>query len=133
MWQGGRFWRNSNIQTSYVRFNGFANGWGNKDVNGMLQGQTRTLVLNQTDVRQGSSASAIWTTNTTRPINALKSRENFTYTFYAARLVNASDFGLNVDGTNFALEGNWTIYKVTANVTIITNGNNETIKTHCDI
>ena len=127
---GFRYWSNTNLQTSFVRFNGVINEWGTTEVNGTLQAQARTIVINQSDVRQGSSVTAIWTTNNSRPIEALRTRENFTYTFYTAKLVDASESALNVEGNDFVLTGNWTVYEVTANITVITNADGDIVSFH---
>ena len=42
------------------------------------------------NTNQLASATAIWTTNNSRPISSVRSKENFTYVFYTARLANAS-------------------------------------------
>ena len=109
------------LQQSFVRWNGLITEWGTTNVTGAIQAQSRTIVFNDASTRQGASATAIWTTNTTRPINALRDRENFTYTFFAARLTNASVSGLNVGSNDFFLNGTWTVYQVTTNFTIITD------------
>jgi len=111
------------LQQSFVQWNGFVNNWGTTSVTGTIQAQSRTMVLNDSSTRQGASATAIWTTNTTRAISALRDRENFTYTFYAARLTNASTSGLNIGSNDFFLNGTWTVYNVTTTFTINTDIN----------
>ena len=117
-------------QRSWIRINGIITEWGETDVNGLLHTQARTAVFNLTDTRQLASASAVWTTNTSRPINAVRAKENFTYSFYGARLINASVSELNYGDDDFFLSGTWNLYNVTSNVTIITNSNGEITKIH---
>ncbi|MCW4009103.1 MAG: hypothetical protein NWF05_00575 [Candidatus Bathyarchaeota archaeon] len=108
-------------QQSFVRLDGFISMWGDTNVTGTIQVQSRTVVVNNTDIRQGSSATAMWTTNTSRAINAVRDRENFTYNFYTARLTNASVSSLNVTGYSFFLNGTWSVYNVTSSFTVTTD------------
>jgi hypothetical protein len=123
----GNHWWNSNrpTQQSFVRVASTINEWGTKEVNGTLQVQTRTITQNGT-IRQGTSVTAIWTANGTRPINSLRTPQNFTYVFYTAKLVNASasilDFkDQNLNTHDLYVNGSWTVYNVTSTITIISN------------
>ncbi len=120
----------TNVQTSFVSLNGPITQWGNTNVMGALQAQTRTLVINTTSTRQGSFATAIWTTNTSRPISAVRAKENFTYTFYTARLTEPSVSALNVSGNDFFMNGTWTVYQVISSFNITTNENGTVIGFH---
>jgi hypothetical protein len=68
---------------------------------------------------------AIWTTNITRPIatpmTAIKVPENFTYSFYTARLVKGNFSALDYMGDAFFLNGTWNVWSVTETFTIRTN------------
>jgi hypothetical protein len=108
------------VQQSFIRMNGLITKWGEVNVTGAIQAQSRTLVLNST-TRQGTSATAIWSTNTSRPISQVRARENFTYTFYTANLVNTSLSSLNVNGYSFFLNGTWNVFQVTETFVITTN------------
>jgi len=105
-------------QQSFVRIDGTITQWGSTNVTGTITAQSRTLVTDNT-VNQGSSATAIWTTNSSRPINAYRARENFTYTFYTARLDNASVASLNVTGYSFFLNGTWNVFAVKTTFTVV--------------
>jgi hypothetical protein len=124
--------RSPNLQTSYVRLNGVINQLGSTSVNGSLQAQSRTFVINNTDSKQGAAATALWTTNTPRPINALRAKENFTYTFYAARLIDLNVSALNIDGNDFFMNGTWTVTQVKTSFTIITNADGNVTSFHRD-
>jgi hypothetical protein len=117
----------TSLQASLVRLEGIATKFGTTNVTGTVLAQARTLVINGTDIRQGSSATAIWTTNTSRPINAIRAKENFTYSFYAARLVTPQIAGLNVDVNDFYLNGTWTVYNVTTTFNINTDASGNVI------
>jgi len=105
---------------SFVRIDGQVKKLGISNATGTLEAQTRTVVINSTDSRQGSSATALWTT-TSSPIASVRAKENFTYTFYTANLVNASIASLNVTGDSFFLNGTWNVYKVTTTYNVTTD------------
>ena len=113
------------VSASWIRVNGVINQWGTTDVRGQLQTQARTALLQTSDTRQLASATAIWTTNTSRAIQAVRAKENFTYAFYTARLLNASVSTLNTNSStsNYFINGTWNIATVKSTVTIITNEN----------
>ena len=113
------------VSTSWIRVNGVIDQWGITDVKGQLQTQARTALLQSSDTRQLASASAIWTTNTSRAIQAVRAKENFTYVFYTARLLNASVSTLNTtsSASNYFINGTWNVATVKSTVTIITNEN----------
>src|SRR3972149_7322167 len=121
---------NGLTQRSWVRINGAITQWGTADVNGFLQTQARPAIFDTSDTKQLAAAGAIWTKNTSRPISGVRAKENFTYTFYTARLRNASVSELNYDNSNFFISGEWNVYNVTSNVTIITNSNGEITNIH---
>jgi hypothetical protein len=121
---------NKPVQKSWVRINGVINSWGEEEVNGLLQTRARTTLLASEDKRQLTSATAMWTTNTSHPISNVKAKQNFTYTFYTARLSNASVSDFNADNSDYFLNGTWSLYTVKSNVTIITNENNIIVSVH---
>jgi len=121
---------NGLTQRSWVRINGIITQRGTTNVNGFLQTQARTAIFDTADTRKLAAAGAIWTTNTSRPISAVKAKENFTYTFYAARLTNASVSSLTVGSNNFFINGTWNVYKITSNVNITTNSDGDITNIH---
>jgi hypothetical protein len=69
--------------------------------------------------------------NLTRAITAVKAKENFTYTFYSAKLLNASVSTFSSSPTtNFLLTGNWNVATIKSEVTVITNEDNEIVSIH---
>jgi hypothetical protein len=119
-------------QQNLVRINGVITQWGLTNVTGSLSTQARTAIFNVSDTRQISSVSAIWTTNNSRPISAVRAKENFTYSFYSARLANASVSTLSLDNSNFFINGTWNVYNVTSTVTITTNSDGNITNIHRD-
>ncbi len=121
---------NRHIQSSWVRLNGNIDQWGTQDVRGELHAQARTSVHESSGSKSVASASAIWTTNLTRQIQSVRSRENFTYVFYVARLPNST---LTTDGNgNFTFSGTWNYAKVTSTVTVYTDENGTITRVHRD-
>ena len=116
---------NRPVSASWIRINGAIDQWGTTDARGQLQTQARTALLQSSDTRQLASATAIWTTNTFRAIQAVRAKENFTYVFYAARLLNASVSTLSTgsSASNYFINGTWNVATVKSTVTIITNEN----------
>ena len=121
---------NRPTQKSWVRVYGNITKWGITDVRGLLTVQARTALLTNAEKNQFARASAVWTTNTTRAISAVKAKENFTYTFYSAKLLNASVSTFSSSPTNFFLNGTWNVATVKSKVTIITNVENEIVSVH---
>ena len=112
---------NKVASASWVRINGNVNQWGTATVHGQLQTQARAAVLLNSDTKELTSATAIWTANTSRPIQSVRAKENFTYVFYVARIPNASISTASVSTGNYFLNGTWNFAKVTSTVTITTN------------
>ena len=124
---------NKPVQATWLRLNGVITKWGATDVRGTLNVQARTALLANENTRRLTYAGATWTTNLSRALSAVKAKENFTYTFYTARLWNASVSTLSLGTTNFFLNGTWNVNKVNSIVTIITNANGDIVRVHRDI
>lgn len=123
---------NALTQRSYIRINGLVTQWGTTAVNGSLQTQAGTSTHETSGTNMATTATAIWTTNTSRPITGIQAKQNFTYTFYEARLRNASVSTLSAGSpaTNYFLNGTWNVYTVTSTVTIITNAGGQITSVH---
>jgi hypothetical protein len=117
---------------SYIRINGIITQWGTTNVNGALQTQAGASARVDLSTNQIAMATAIWTTNTSRPISAVFAKQNFTYVFYEARLNNASVSTLSAttSATNYVLDGSWKVFTVISNVTIITNDQGQITNIH---
>ncbi len=123
---------NALAQRSYIRIDGVISMWGTTVVNGALQTQAGTSTRVDLSMNQAAASTAIWTTNTSRPIVAVQAKQNFTYTFYEARLRNASVSTLSAStpATNYFLNGTWNVYTVTSVVTIFTNAGGQITSVH---
>jgi hypothetical protein len=126
---------NAILDRSYVRVNGVISQWGTTTVNGAIQSQARNGVFQNGNSNQMASATATWTTNISRPITYIRSKENFTYVFYEARLRNASVSTLSTNSiaSNYFLSGTWNLFTVTSNVTVITNSLGQITSVHRSI
>jgi hypothetical protein len=128
----GQAMSNALASRSYIRINGVITQWGTTAVNGSLQTQAAASTRVDLSTKQIATATAIWTTNTSRPIMNVEAKQNFTYVFYEARLTNASVSTLSTTtaGTNYFLNGTWNVYTVVSNVTIITNDQGQITNVH---
>jgi hypothetical protein len=117
---------------SYIRINGAISQWETTPVRGFLQTQARIGTFENGNTNQLASATAIWTTNLSRPIMAVASKQNFTYVFYEAKLANASVSTLSssTSSADYVLSGTWNLFNVTSKVTIITNDNGQITAVH---
>jgi len=116
---------------SCVRMDGFITEWQTTPtatpVLGMINAQSRTIVTNTT-TRQGFCATAIWTTNTTRPFAAFGVPGNFTYSFDAARLVKGNYSALDpTSSISWFMNGTWNVWSVKTNFTIITDSSGDVL------
>jgi len=107
-------------QQSFVRMDGQITNSSAGNVTGTIEAQSRTIVINSTTSRQGSSVTAMWT-NGTSPIAGARAKQNFTFTVFSANLVNASTASLNTTGYSLFINGTWNVFKVTTNYTIVTD------------
>ena len=118
---------NGLTQRSYIRINGLISQWETSPtatpVKGMLQTQAKVGTFENGNTNQLASATAIWTNSTSHPLNSVALKVNFTYTFYEARLANASVSSLSAStsSTDYVLSGTWNFLTVVNNVTVITN------------
>jgi hypothetical protein len=112
---------------NYIRIDGIITMWGTTPVLGVLQTQARASISAAANTNQLASATALWTTNTTRPISDARSKENFTYVFYAARLTNVSVSTLSAStaANDYFLNGTWNVFTVISNITVITNADGQ--------
>jgi hypothetical protein len=111
-------------QSSYVCMYGKITKWlttpTGTPVMGIIEAQSRTTVGSAKTV-EGFAATAVWTNNTVRPLAGVRARENFTYTFYAARLIKGNYSALDpTSSISWFMNGTWNVWSITTNFTIIT-------------
>lgn len=125
------------LQRNSVRMFGSITEWETTPtatpVLGSITAMSGTVIGPRATV-QRFAATALWTTNTTRPIAAVRSRENFTYSFYTARLIAGNFSALDYNGNAFFLNGTWNVWSVTESFVIKTNSTTGRIlSVHCDV
>ena len=98
---------NSLAQRSYIRINGVITQWVTTAINGAIQTQDGTSMRTDLSTNQLATATALWTTNTSRPIVAVQTKQNFTNTFYEARLTNTSVSTLSANSADYKLLLKW--------------------------
>ncbi len=110
------------IRSHWVRLDGNITSWGTQvspAVNGTLTVMAATTSCNGVPASWFDSASAIWTNATTN----FRQDGNFSYNFYAARLVKANFTAVNFQGNNFYMNGTWSVFNVTiTRIVIKTDG-----------
>ncbi len=115
-------------QATWIRINGNIDHLTLSDtpmeVRGQLQTQARVAVHQSGDTKQFTAATAIWTTETTTAAEKAKQSNEFTYTYYIARLPNALVSDTNSKITtpaSYVLAGTWKVATVVITVTTQTN------------
>jgi hypothetical protein len=112
------------IQRNSVRMYGFMQEWLTTPTATPIMGSIEVLSRTQIGPKntiQGFAAAAIWTANNSRPIAAVRARENFTYIYYTARLVDGNFSALDYNGNAFYLNGTWNVWQITQTLDIKTN------------
>jgi hypothetical protein len=119
------------LQRDSVRMYGAMQSWLTTPTPTPITGAIEVLARTQVGPKntiQGYAAAAIWTTNLTHPIaTPVKSRENFTYTYDTARLVEGNFSALDFNGNAFYLNGTWNVWSITENFTIVTDSTGHVI------
>ena len=111
---------NRPVMANWIRLKGPVKMLGDEPVTGLLQVTARLATLQSSETRELTSASAIWTKDS-RPIDAIKAKESFTYTFYSARLLkDPAPLVTNSENT-YTIVGSWNVATVTCSVTITKN------------
>lgn len=123
---------NRPVMANWIRLKGPVEKLGQDPVTGLLQLTARSAALQSSESRELTSANAIWTKDTMRPIDAIKAKESFTYTFYSARLLRDTGPAIKTssDGKTYTIEGYWNVATVTCSVTITKNSEEEITNVH---
>ena len=111
------------LQQTYVRVDGSVKAWGMTSAVGAIQAQSQTITLNATSSKQVFSSTAVWSINGSVPTVATRISQNFTYSFYTARLVNGSFASLDYNSYSLFMNGTWNLWNMTNSHTVITGPN----------
>ncbi len=104
------------IQQTWVQVFGQVMKFGSNVAYGWLSAHAKMQTINATSA-EWAHAHAFWTTSLVTPMklgeHCRPGLENFTFSFYFARLVCASAVALNYSGYDFYISGLWDAYNVT--------------------
>jgi len=98
-------------------------------VNGTLTVMAATTSCNGVPASWFDSANAIWTNATTN----FRQDGNFSYNYYAARLVKANFTMVDFQGNNFYMNGTWSVFNVTITRTVIKTDDSINIQSNTQI
>jgi len=105
------------FEGTWVRMGGIITLWGSKPVFGWI-GAHAGMVNKSGTYHEWARAHAIWSDDRPR-LNCTKPPlDNFTFTCYAAKLVNTTDVGFD---PGFYVLGKWDVVKITTTITVILN------------
>jgi len=104
------------VQQTWVQVAGPVEKFGSDVAYGWLSAHAKMQTINATSA-EWAHAHAFWTTSLVTPMelgeHCRPGLENFTFSFYFAKLVNASTVALNYSGYDFYIGGLWDAYNVT--------------------
>ena len=103
------------VDRTWARTKGIINQWGSTPVFGWIRADAYVGNINGT-VHEWARAFAMWSDQPERLNCTDEMPENFTFSFYLARLTNSTEIGINVTGYDLFIAGNWTVMKVTTTI-----------------
>jgi len=105
------------IQKLSVGMRGIMTQWGSDQVFGWIAAHAVKVNLNGT-YREWARVHAMWSYDKPR-LNCTKPpTENVTFSFYIAKLVNASMISLNYSGYDLYISGLWNVAKITTTIIV---------------
>jgi len=109
------------FQKLWIRMRGFITQWGPTPVFGWVGTHVKMINDNGT-YHEWATVHATWSydkprLNCTKPV-----AENFTLTYYTARLVNSSEIELNYTDYDLYISGLWNVKNITLTVLVDENG-----------
>jgi len=108
------------FEGTWVRMGGIITQWGSKPVFGWI-GAHAGMVNKSGTYHEWARAHAIWSGDRPR-LNCTKPPlENFTFTLYAAKLINTTEVAFNYSGYHFYISGLWNVVKITTTITVFLN------------
>jgi len=109
------------FQTLWVRMRGWITQWGSTPVFGWIDAHARIVNDNGT-YHEWAGVHAIWSTNQDRLNCTHPPTENFTFSFYAARLAETEMMKFNYSGYDFYIKGKWNVVNITTAIYFDENG-----------
>ncbi len=109
------------IERIWVKMRGQITQWGTSPTIGWIWAHAK--MVNITDAsREWAGVRAIWPTHHLH-LNSTQPPENFTISFFTAKLVNTSSIELDYSGYDFYISGLWNVYNVTLVYLVDGSGN----------
>jgi hypothetical protein len=110
------------VQGTWMHMRGIITYWGTDRVFGLI-GAHAGMVNRNGSYHEWARVHAIWSYDHQR-LNCSgppPPPQNFTFTFYAARLVETTEVAFNYSGYAFYISGLWNVAKVNITITVITD------------
>jgi hypothetical protein len=109
------------IQRIWVQMRGGITDWGGTPVFGWIGAQARMANVNGT-YREWAGVHATWSYERRRINCSEPPTENFTFSFYTAKLIDATAVRLNYSSYNFVVTGYWNVFNITTAINVDENG-----------
>jgi len=109
------------IKSVWGRMGGVIRDWGGNPVFGWIGAQWRIVNVNGT-IHKGARVHATWSTEPHRLNCSKPPTEDFTFSFYAARLMNTTEVRMNYSGYNLLISGLWNVVNITTTIDVDENG-----------
>jgi len=109
------------FQELSVRVRGIITQWGATPVFGWIAANAIKVNLNGT-YHKWAGVHAMWSYDKPRLNCSRPPTENFTFSFYTARLIKSSVVRLNYSGYDFYISGYWNVVNITTSVYVNENG-----------
>jgi hypothetical protein len=109
------------IQKLWIRMRGFITQWGSTPAFGWMGAHVKMVNDNGTH-HEWATAFATWSYDKPRLNCTTPPKENFTFTYYTARLVNSSEINLNGTDYDLSISGLWNVNNITTTVLVDENG-----------
>jgi len=108
------------VQGTWVHMRGIITDWGTDRVFGFI-GAHAGMVNKNGSYHEWARVHAIWSYDCPRLNHSgpPPPPQNFTFTFYAAKLVETTEVAFNYSGYAFYISGLWNIVKITTTITVI--------------
>jgi len=106
------------FEGTWVRMRGIITQWGSEPVFGWIGAHAGMVNANGT-YREWARAHATWSKDRPKLNCTEPPKENFTFTCYAARLINSTEISLDHPPYDFYISGFWNVVKITTTITII--------------
>jgi len=113
------------IEGKWVKMDGIIRSWNSTSGNvtpvfGWIS--TRAGMVNKNGTyHEWARAHAIWSDDINRIEISLPPIENFTFSFYAAKLVNSTTIDINLTDNSFFVSGLWDVLNITTTITVVKN------------